>query len=63
MRMISTNARQPQTDCWCVVYVPGWSESGFDVAEFRNGFWFNQNGQLITIGVEAWVYSDDFKTP
>lgn len=63
MRMIRTEQRLPDVDSWCLVYVPGWTESGFEVAEYRDDCWFSQYGQLIGSDVEAWVYLDNLKTP
>lgn len=63
MRMVSTSTRPPQEETWCIVFVPGWSESGFEIAEYKEGFWHTQNGVIITAYVESWVSTDNIKTP
>lgn len=61
--MISTDRRPPQEELWCIVFVPGYTESGFEVAEYRGGFWHSQNGSIITASVESWMYTDFINTP
>ena len=52
MKLITVKEQKPKEGKWYLVRCPEYSESGYEVAEYKDGEWYDGSSRTITSYIE-----------